>query len=78
MRYLRVGGRRQRHFAETNFEPRKQPENAATPTRRVHAVLGRLSEIRLRYGERIAAARHILPEQRQSTGANKCNICSEE
>jgi hypothetical protein len=40
LRYPRVGGTRQRHFAGTNFEPRELPENAATPTRRVHAVLG--------------------------------------
>ncbi len=40
MRYPRVGGRRERHFAGTSFEPRKLPENAATPTSRVHAVLG--------------------------------------
>jgi hypothetical protein len=40
VRYPRVGGRRQRHFAGTHFQPRKQPENAQTPTRRVHAVLG--------------------------------------
>jgi len=35
-----VGGTRQRRFAGTNLKPRKLPENAATPTRRVHAVLG--------------------------------------
>jgi len=35
-----VGGTRQRHFAGTNSKPQKLPENAATPTRRVHAVLG--------------------------------------
>ncbi len=39
-RYLRVGGRRSRHFAGARSKPRKLPENAATPTRRVHAVLG--------------------------------------
>jgi hypothetical protein len=39
LRYPRVGGTRQRHFDETSFKPRKLPENAATPTRRVHAVL---------------------------------------
>ncbi len=43
-RYLRVGGTRGRHFAGTNFQPRKRLENAATPTRRVHAVLGNLYE----------------------------------
>jgi hypothetical protein len=42
LRYPRVGGMRQRHFAGTNLKPRKVPENAATPTRRVHAVLGSL------------------------------------
>ncbi len=40
MRYPRVGGARQRCFIGTSFEPRKLPENAQTPTRRVHAVLG--------------------------------------
>ncbi len=41
-RYPRVGGTRQRHFAGTSLEPHKMLENAATPTRRVHAVLGGL------------------------------------
>ena len=41
MRYPRVGGTRSRRFDGINFEPRKLPENAATPTRRVHAVLAR-------------------------------------
>ncbi len=36
MRYLRVGG--------TKLQPRRLSENAATPTRRVHAVLGRFCE----------------------------------
>jgi len=40
LRYPRVGGTRQRRFDGTNFKPRKLSENAATPTRRVHAVLG--------------------------------------
>jgi hypothetical protein len=40
LRYPRVGGRRQRHFTGINFKPRKLLENAQTPTRRVHAVLG--------------------------------------
>ncbi len=40
MRYPRVGGRRERRFAGTSFKPHKLPENAVTPTRRVHAVLG--------------------------------------
>ena len=40
MRYPQVGGTRERHFDGTNFQPRNLPENAATPTRRVHAVLG--------------------------------------
>jgi len=40
LRYPRVGGTRQRRFNGTNFKPRNLPENAATPTRRVHAVLG--------------------------------------
>ncbi len=40
VRYLRVGGRRGRRFVGISFQPRNLPENAATPTRRVHAVLG--------------------------------------
>ena len=44
LRYPRVGGTRQRHFDGVNFKPRKLLENAATPTRRVHAVLGALAE----------------------------------
>ncbi len=39
-RYLRVGGTRQRHFGGTDSKPHNLPENAVTPTRRVHAVLG--------------------------------------
>jgi hypothetical protein len=39
-RYPLVGGTRQRLFAGTNSKPRNMPKNAATPTRRVHAVLG--------------------------------------
>ncbi len=41
VRYLRVGGRRRRYFDGTSFKPRELPKNAATPTRRVHAVLAR-------------------------------------
>jgi len=44
VRYPRVGGTRQRCFDGTNSKLRKQPENAATPTHRVHAVLGNLYE----------------------------------
>src|SRR6266498_4758846 len=40
LRYPLVGGTRQRRFAGTNSKPRKLPENAASPTSRVHAVLG--------------------------------------
>ena len=40
LRYPLVGGTRRRHFAGINFKPRKLPENAPTPTSRVHAVLG--------------------------------------
>jgi len=41
-RYPLVGGTRQRHFAGTSFKPHKLPENAQTPTSRVHAMLGAL------------------------------------
>ncbi len=44
VRYLRVGGTRRCHFVGTSFEPRELLENAATPTRRVHAVLGNHTE----------------------------------
>src|SRR5687768_4070155 len=40
LRYPLVGETRQPHFDGTNFKPRKVPENPATPTSRVHAVLG--------------------------------------
>ncbi len=43
-RYPLVGGTRPRHFTGTSLEPRKLPENAQTPTSRVHAVLGALME----------------------------------
>jgi hypothetical protein len=43
LRYPRVGGTRERHFDGTSFKPRKLPENAQTPTRRVHAVLGSMA-----------------------------------
>lgn len=44
LRYPLVGGTRQRRFARINLQPRKLPENAATPTNRVHAVLGGSAE----------------------------------
>jgi hypothetical protein len=40
VRYPLVGGTRQRHFTGINFQSHKLPENAPTPTGRVHAVLG--------------------------------------
>ncbi len=43
-RYPRVGGTRSHRFDGTRLEPRNLPENAASPTRRVHAVLGALTE----------------------------------
>jgi hypothetical protein len=43
-----VGGTRQRRFDGTSLKPRNLPENAATPTRRVHAVLGTLDERKTR------------------------------
>jgi hypothetical protein len=39
-RYPLVGGTRQRPFAGINSKPRKVPKNAASPTSRVHALLG--------------------------------------
>jgi len=40
LRYPLVGGTRHRYFDGTNLKPHNLPENAATPTSRVHAVLG--------------------------------------
>jgi hypothetical protein len=45
VRYPLVGETRKRQFAGTNFKPRKVPENAQSPTSRVHAVLGNLAPI---------------------------------
>ena len=42
LRYPLVGGTRQRHFIGTNSKPHELPENAPTPTSRVHAVLARI------------------------------------
>jgi hypothetical protein len=42
-RYPRVGGTRQRYFDGASLKPSILPENAATPTRRVHAMLGAFS-----------------------------------
>jgi hypothetical protein len=42
-RYPLVGGTRERHFGRINLKPQKLPENAQTPTSRVHAVLGALT-----------------------------------
>ena len=39
-RYPLVGETGQRRFGGTSLKPRKLPENAQTPTSRVHAVLG--------------------------------------
>ena len=39
-RYPLVGGTRERHCNGIHSKPRKTPENAQTPTSRVHAVLG--------------------------------------
>jgi len=47
LRYPRVGGTREHRFAGTNCKPRKLLENAQTPTRRVHAVLGGVLDVPL-------------------------------
>ena len=41
--YPLAGGTRERQFDGTSFKPRKELENAQSPTCRVHAVLGRLA-----------------------------------
>jgi len=40
LRYPLVGGTRERQFDRTDLKPRKRPENAQTPTSRMH--LGRM------------------------------------
>jgi hypothetical protein len=40
LRYPLVGETGERYFAGANFKPHKLPENAQSPTSRVHAVLG--------------------------------------
>ncbi len=55
-RYPRVGGTRERHFAGTCLKPDKLSGNAASPTRRVHAVLGALSECQTRLLEQDTTA----------------------
>jgi len=44
LRYPLVGGTRQRRFDGTSLKPCKLLENAQTPTSRVHAVLGGITE----------------------------------
>jgi hypothetical protein len=39
-RYRRLGGLRERQFSGINLKPRKMLENAQSPRRRVHALLG--------------------------------------
>ncbi len=46
----------QRRFVGTNLKSHKLPENAATPTRRVHAVLGTLIERQTRSLEQATTA----------------------
>ncbi len=53
MRYRRVGGTRSHYFAGTNSKPRKLLENAATPTRRVHAVLGGIIVVSISYKQEL-------------------------
>jgi hypothetical protein len=64
-RYRLVGGTRERHFAGTHFKPRKELENAQTPTSRVHAVLGSFS-----------SEQDSMPEKRAST--TSWNICENQ
>ena len=44
VRYPLVGGTRQRHLDGIHSKPHKVPENAQTPTSRVHAVLGGIND----------------------------------
>ena len=47
VRYPLVGGTRERYFIGTHFKPRKLPENAQTPQRQVHALLGAEEKIQM-------------------------------
>ncbi len=62
MRYLRVGGTRQRRFIGTSLQLRKLPKNAVTPTRRVHAVLGGRKHILLPLGFQLIKAEDNGPD----------------
>jgi hypothetical protein len=68
LRYPLVGGTRQRHFDGTNFKPRKLPENAPTPTSRVHAVLGG-------YGTRTHLAFGVTIDQTNYKASTMSLIC---
>jgi hypothetical protein len=72
LRYPLVGGTRERRFAETNFKPRKTLENAQTPTRRVHALLGAHEEDmrRRNSGSRIAFASSFFAPRNATNRAN--------
>ena len=66
-RYPLVGGTRQRLLNGTNYKPRKLPENAQTPTSRVHALLG---------GDRFAAIykvfhKYAVSEAKRLSGATE-------
>jgi hypothetical protein len=56
-RYPLVGGTRQCRFNGTNLKPYKLPENAQTPTSRVHALLGELPERKPRRLEQATTAK---------------------
>ena len=60
MRYPLVGGTRSRRFDGTSFEPKKLLENAQTPTSRVHAVLGALTERKNRNLKKDTTAAQII------------------
>ncbi|HZM21328.1 MAG TPA: hypothetical protein VFC02_06275 [Anaerolineales bacterium] len=55
-RYPLVGGTRQRRVAGISFKPHKLPEDAQTPTSRVHAVLGGFMLSKTRYLKRDSTA----------------------
>jgi hypothetical protein len=59
-RYPLVGGTRQRHFDGTNFKPRQLPENAQTPTSRVHAVLAGILAMETHYLSHVTFARQFV------------------
>src|SRR5688572_9893523 len=75
-RYPLVGGTRERHFAGTNLQPRKLLKNAATPTSRVHALLGAGGRINKTVS--LNSAISVRSRQHISTGRSKVGVLRDD